>query len=383
MQNFVYHNPTKLVFGKGTIGQLAELITADLKVLMTYGGGSIKRNGVYDQVKQALKGRQLLEFGGIEPNPRYETLMKAVELCRREQVQFLLAVGGGSVLDGTKFIAVATFYEQGDPWDILLKRATPTRALPIGCVLTLPATGSESNPFAVISRDSTREKLAFSSPLVYPTFSIIDPQTHYSLPRRHVQNGIADAFVHVMEQYVTYPADAPLQDRFAEGIARTLIEYGPKALQYPRNYNVRATVALCCTLALNGLIGCGVPQDWTTHLIGHELTAFYGLDHAQTLVVVLPAVWRHQKRAKRQKLEQLAERVWDIKKAKDKAEAAIRKTEEFFRSALGMKTRLTEYGIGPEKFEEIAARFDTRGLKLGERKSIGRKQVVEILKLSL
>lgn len=383
MQNFVYCNPTKLVFGKGTISQLAELIPADLKVLMTYGGGSIKRNGVYDQVVRALKGRQLLEFGGIEPNPRYETLMKAVELCRRERIQFLLAVGGGSVLDGTKFIAVATFYDTGDPWDILSKHATPTRAIPIGCVLTLPATGSESNSFAVISRDSTREKLAFSSQLVYPAFAIIDPETHYSLPRRQIQNGIADAFVHVMEQYLTYPADAPVQDRFAEGIARTLIEYGPKALRQPHNYNVRATVALCSTLALNGLIGCGVPQDWTTHLIGHELTAFYGLDHGQTLVVLLPAVWRHQKRAKRKKLEQLAERVWDIKKSKDKAEAAIRKTEEFFSSSLGMKTRLSEYGIGPEKFEEIAARFDTRGLKLGEHKVIGQKQVLEILKLSL
>jgi len=383
MENFVYQNPTKLVFGKGTIAKVAELIPIESKVLMTYGGGSIKRNGVYEQVVRALKGRPLLEFGGIEPNPRYETLMKAVELCRREHVRFLLAVGGGSVLDGTKFIAVATFYDAGDPWDILSKHATPTRALPIGCVLTLPATGSESNPFAVISRESTCEKLAFSSPLVYPTFSIIDPETHYSLPRRQVQNGIADAFVHVMEQYLTYPANAPVQDRFAEAIARTLIEYGPKALRQPRNYNVRAAVALCSTLALNGLIGCGVPQDWTTHLIGHELTAFYGLDHGQTLVVLLPAVWRHQKRLKRKKLEQLAERVWDIKNAKDKAEAAIRQTEEFFRSALGMKTRLSEYGIGPEKFQQIAARFDARGQKLGEHKAIGAKQVVEILKLSL
>ncbi|MCS7336614.1 MAG: iron-containing alcohol dehydrogenase [Verrucomicrobiae bacterium] len=383
MQNFVYHNPTKLVFGKGTIAQLSDLVPTGLKVLMTYGGGSIKRNGVYDQVKAALKGRDLIEFGGIEPNPRYETLMKAVEVCRREKVEFLLAVGGGSVLDGTKFIAVAAFYEAGDPWDILAKNAKPTRALPIGCVLTLPATGSESNPIAVISREATREKLAFSTPLVYPTFSIIDPETHYSLPRRQVQNGIADAFVHVMEQYLTYPADAPVQDRLAEGIARTLIEYGPKVLRQPRNYNARAAIALCSTLALNGLIGCGVPQDWTTHLIGHELTAFYGLDHAQTLVILLPAVWRHQKRAKRKKLEQYAERVWEVKRAKDKAEAAIRKTEEFFRTGLGMKTRLSECGVGTERFEEIAARIEARGLRLGEHKSIGRKEIVEILKLSL
>ncbi len=382
MQNFVYHNPTKLVFGKGTISQLAELVPADQKVLITYGGGSIKRNGVYEQVIQALKGKQVLEFGGIEPNPRYETLMKAVELCKREQVGFLLAVGGGSVLDGTKFVAVAVYYDAGDPWDILAKKAKPTRALPIGCVLTLPATGSESNMNAVISRDSTREKLAFASPLVYPVFAVIDPETHYSLPRRYIQNGIADAFVHVMEQYVTYPADAPLQDGLAEAIARTLVEHGPKALRQPRNYSVRATLAFCTTLALNGLIGCGVPQDWSTHLIGHELTAFYGLDHAQTLVVVLPAVWRHQKRGKRKKLEKLAERVWGVKSARDKAEAAIRKTEQFFKS-LGMKTRLSEYGIGPERFQEIAARFDARGLKLGERQAIGAKQVLEILRLCL
>ncbi len=382
MQNFEFYNPTRIVFGKGTIQRVAELIPQGKKILMTYGGGSIKRIGVYDQIKQALKGRDLLEFGGIEPNPRYETLMKAVEICRRENVEFLLAVGGGSVLDGTKFIAVATYFEGGEPWDILAKKVAPTRAIPLGCVLTLSATGSESNPFAVISREATSEKLAFSSALVYPAFSIIDPEVQYSLPKRQIQNGIVDAFVHVMEQYVTYPVNAPLQDRFAEAIAKTLVEYGPRALRQPRNYNVRAVVCYCTTMALNGLIGCGVPQDWTTHMIGHELTAFYGLDHGQTLVIVLPAVWRHQKRGKQKKLEQLAERVWGIRKARDKAEAAIKKTEEFFRS-LGMKTRLSELGIGSEKFDEIAARFEGRGVKLGERQKIGPKEVREILELCL
>lgn len=382
MQNFTYRNPTKLVFGKGTIAQLAELVPVNQRILLTYGGGSIKKNGVYDQVLKALKGRTLLEFGGIEPNPRYETLMKAVDICRREEVDFLLAAGGGSVLDGTKFIAVAVFYDAGDPWNILAKHAAPARAMPIGCVLTLPATGSESNAFAVISRQATREKLAFSSPLVYPRFAVLDPETNYTLSRRQVQNGIADAFVHVMEQYLTYPACAPLQDRQAEAIARTLVEEGPKALRQPRNYDVRASLVWCATQGLNGLIGCGVPQDWATHMIGHELTALYGLDHAQTLVVVLPGVWKHQKRAKQKKLAQLAERVWGVKSGKDKAAAAIQKTEAFFRS-LGMKTRLSEYGIGSEKFEEIASRLGAHGVKLGERQSIGQKQVVQILNLCL
>ena len=377
MQNFTYYNPTKLVFGRGTIGQLRDLIPAGKRILMTYGGGSIKANGVHAQVKRALRGRRVLEFGGIEPNPRYETLMKAVAVCGREQVNFLLSVGGGSVLDGTKFIAAAALYRAGDPWDILAKHAPVKEAVPLGCVITLPATGSESNMFAVISRKSTREKLAFSNPCVFPQFSILDPVTNYSLPRRQVQNGIADAFVHVIEQYLTYPADAPLQDRQAEAILKTLIEEGPRVLQRPRDYAARANLVWCATQALNGLIGCGVPQDWTTHMIGHELTAFYGLDHAQTLVVVLPAVWKHQQKAKARKLIQYAERVWGVKRG-DKAALAIRKTEAFFRS-LGMKTRLSEHGIGPERFAEIAARFDVRGIKLGERQRIGSRQVRKIL----
>ena len=381
MQNFTYHNPTKLVFGRGTIVQLRDLIPAGKRILMTYGGGSIKANGVYDQVKRALRGRRLLEFGGIEPNPRYETLMKAVAVCRREQVDFLLSVGGGSVLDGTKFIALAARYQRGDPWDILSKHAPANQALPLGCVLTLPATGSESNMFAVISRESTREKLAFANPCVFPQFSVLDPATNFSLPRRQVQNGIADAFVHVIEQYLTYPADAPLQDRQAEAILKTLIEEGPRVLQRPRDYNARANLVWCATQALNGLIGCGVPQDWTTHMIGHELTAFYGLDHAQTLTLVLPAVWKHQKKAKMKKLVQYAERVWGVETG-DKAGLAIQKTETFFRS-LGMRTRLSEYGIEPGDFTELAARFDERGIKLGERQRIGSRQVRQILEWCL
>ncbi len=379
MNNFTYFNPVKVVFGKGTINQLAELVPAGRKILVTYGGGSIKQNGVYDQVKNALKGRDWVEFGGIEPNPRYETLMKSVALCREEGIGFLLSVGGGSVLDGTKFIALAVNYAQGDPWDILAKQAPAELALPLGCVLTLPATGSEMNCFSVISRDSTQEKLAFSNPAVFPRFSILDPETTISLPVRQTMNGIADAFAHVMEQYMTFPCEAPLQDRQAEAILSTLIEYGPQVLQQPGNYQFRSNIMWAATQALNGIISCGVPQDWTTHMIGHELTAFYGLDHAQTLVVVMPAVWKHQKARKALKLSQYAERIWGTK-GSDSAGQAIEKTEQFFRS-LGMKTRLSEYGITAERFEQIGQRFASRGLKLGEHEAIGKTEVIEILDL--
>lgn len=380
MQNFTFCNPVKIVFGKGSIKQLGGLVPAGLKILMTYGSGSIKKNGVYDQVKKALSDYSVIEFGGIQPNPRYETLMKAVEICRQEGIGFLLSVGGGSVLDGTKFISMATYYKSGDPWDILAKSAPVAKALPIGCVLTLPATGSEMNMFSVISRDSTQEKLGFGNPAVFPQFSILDPETTISLSVQQTRNGVVDAFVHVMEQYMTYPADAALQDRQSEALLLALLDEGPKVLNKPRDLAVRANIMWVAAQSLNGLIACGVPQDWTTHMIGHELTAFYGLDHAKTLAVVMPAVWKHQKKAKAAKLEQYAERVLKLAPSEDTAGQAIAKTEEFFRN-LGMKIRLSEYGIGSERFHEIGARFERRGIKLGEHGNIGRKEVVEILDL--
>lgn len=381
MNNFIYHNPVKIVFGKGTINELSELIPKDSRILMTYGRGSIKKNGVYEQVKNALKGFDLIEFGGIEPNPRYETLMKAVDICKKSNIDFLLSVGGGSVLDGTKFISAATFYEDGDPWDILSKSAEPKKALPLGSVLTLPATGSEMNMYAVISRDSTKEKLAFGHPLVYPKFSILDPETTFSLSEWQTANGIVDAYVHVMEQYMTYPVNAKLQDRMAEAVIMTLIEEGSKALKNPNDYDVRANLMWSATVALNGLIRCGVPEDWTTHSIGHELTAFYGLDHARTLAIVLFGVWKHQKKAKEEKLKQYAKRIWNVE-GNDAADKAIELTEQFFRS-LGMKTKLKENGIGTERFEEIANRFEKRNQRLGEHHNIGKKEVIEILELCL
>lgn len=379
MKNFTYHNPVTIVFGKGSIAKLPSFIPAGARILMTYGQGSIKKNGVYDQVKQALNTFSVEEFSGIEPNPRYETLMKAVEICRTKQVDFLLAVGGGSVLDGTKFIAAAAKYKSGDPWEFLTGKAQPKEALPLGSVLTLPATGSEMNIYAVISRESTKEKYGFGSPLLYPKFSILDPETTYSLPPRQVANGIVDTFVHVMEQYMTYPIGAHTQDHLAEGIILSLLEDGPKALKEPTNYAVRANIMWSATVALNGLIGCGVPQDWATHAIGHELTAFFGLDHGQTLAIVLPAVWRHQKQAKEEKLKLFAQRVWKYE-GPNAATVAIEKTEEFFRS-LGVKTRLHEYGVDESLLKEIAHRFTVRNERLGEHQSIGEKEILEILEL--
>jgi NADP-dependent alcohol dehydrogenase len=381
MENFTYRNPVEIVFGRGTIAKLPKLAPSAGKILMTYGGGSIKSNGVYDKVRDALSGRTVMEFAGIEPNPRYETLMRAVALARQEKIDFVLAVGGGSVLDGTKFIAAAVPYPGVDPWDFVVRKANVERAVAWGCVLTLPATGSEMNSFAVISRDSTREKRAFGSPHVYPVFSILDPETTYSLPERQTINGIVDAFVHVMEQYATHGVGAALQERQAEAILRTLIEAGPIVLREPRNYEARATIMWCATLALNGLIGAGVPQDWTTHDIGHELTALYGLDHAQTLAVVLPGVLSHQMHRKQERLAQFATRVFGAATGNEaeRAKAAIEKTEGFFNS-LGMKTRLRDYDVPGDSAEKVGRRFERRE-RLGEWGDVGPAEVQAILAL--
>jgi len=378
MQNFVYRNPTEIIFGRGTISEIASRVPASGPVLFVYGGGSIKRNGVYDQVRSALKSYDLVEFGGIEANPVYETCLRAVEVVKARQARFILAVGGGSVLDAAKFIAAATCFTGPDPWEILRTQGENVKAaLPVGTVLTLPATGSESNGGAVISRRATQEKLHFISNLVFPVFSVLDPETTFTLPQKQVRNGIADAFVHVMEQYLTYPASAPLQDRLAEAVLQTLIEVGPVTLAKPKDYEARATFMWSATLALNTLIGCGVPQDWSTHMIGHELTAFYGLDHAETLAVVLPGTWRHKLAQKRAKLVQYGRRVWNV----SSAEEAIEKTEAFFRS-LGLPTLLSEYKIrGTEAAEKVRARFAERRAVFGEHADIGAEDAARILEL--
>ncbi|MEL3920844.1 alcohol dehydrogenase [Aeromonas enteropelogenes] len=370
MNNFTLHTPTKVLFGKGQIAQLREQLPADARVLITYGGGSVVRSGLLAQIRTELVGMTLFEFGGIEPNPAYETLMGAVELARAEKVDFLLAVGGGSVLDGTKFIAAATPYDPArDPWHILETVGSEVRsAIPLGTVLTLPATGSEMNMGAVITRKRTGDKQHFFSPFVMPRFAVLDPVLTYTLPARQVANGVVDAFIHILEQYLTYPVYAKVQDRFAEGLLLTLIEEGPKALTEPENYDVRANIMWSATMALNGLIGAGVPHDWATHMLGHELTALYGLDHAQTLAVVLPALLEAKREQKHAKLLQYAERVWDLREGREaeRIDGAIAATRDFF-TRMGLKTRLRDYDLGSLDIDALLGKLAEHGMtRLGE-----------------
>jgi len=368
MLNFEFHNPTRIVFGKDSVASLDKHIPQDARVLVLYGGQSAERNGTLAEVRKALGERILQEFGGIEPNPSFETLMKAVELVRNERIDFLLAVGGGSVIDGTKFVAAAAHFE-GDPWQILASfGAAVQSALPLGVVLTLSATGSEMNSGSVVTRKETHTKAFFNSPQVFPQFSILDPTKTYTLPARQLANGVVDAFVHVVEQYLTFPVEARVQDRFAEGLMQTLIEMGPKVVHEPADYDSRANLMWAAAMALNGLIAAGVPQDWATHLVGHELTALHGMDHAQTLAVLLPSMLRLRRGGKHAKLLQYAERVWHITEGAEEAriELAIQKTQDFFES-LGVSTRLSGYGIGAEAIDALVAALETHGMVgLGE-----------------
>jgi len=387
MKNFQFVNPTKIIFGDGEIVQLAKEIPAGSKVLVLYGGGSVKKTGLLESIKVVLSNYQIGEFGGIEPNPTYETLMQAVQLIRKEGYDFLLAVGGGSVIDGTKFIAAATLFTQGeDPWRFIVERLPISEALPFGTVLTLPATGSEMNNGAVITRKELQAKIPFMSPAVFPRFSILDPRYTYTLPKKQIGNGVVDAFVHVMEQYMTYPANGRVQDRFSEGLLLTLVEEGPTALQDPENYNVRANLMWTATLALNGLIGSGVPQDWSTHMVGHEITALYGLDHAQTLAIVLPSMLEVMKTEKIEKLLQYGERIWNLAPdlpPAEKSRLAIEKTRKFF-EAMGVNTRFSDYGLGQEVIEKIIASLESHGMvKLGEKGTVTPEVVRQVLKLSL
>ena len=380
MYNFEYKNPVKIIFGKETISSVSDQIPSDNKILLLYGGGSIKRTGVYDQVKEALRNFDVIEFEGIEANPHYETCMEAVKVIKKEKIDYLLSVGGGSVLDATKFIAAAVHFEGDDPWDILSKFARVNKAMPIGAILTLPATGSEMNGNSVITRVSLQEKLAFGSPEVMPRFSILDPECVFTLPDRQVANGVVDAFVHVMEQYLTFDVNSPLQDRLAESILTTLIEEGPKIMANRKDYEAAANFMWCATLALNGLIGAGVPQDWATHMIGHELTAYHGIDHARTLAIVLPGVMQIKRKNKREKILQYGERIWGISSGTEdeKIDAAINKTIGFFES-MGIPTTLPEYDVPETTIKKIKDRFEKRGFMLGEKSDIDFNTVEEIL----
>ena len=383
MENFIFQNPVKLIMGKGMIARLAKEIPSDKRIMITFGGGSVKKNGVYDQVKEALKDHFTVEFWGIEPNPAIETLRKAIALGKEEKVDYLLAVGGGSVIDGTKLISAGILYD-GDAWDLVLAGRPVTHTVPLSTVLTLPATGSEMNERAVISRESVHEKLNFMSPLVFPKFAILDPQVTYSLPERQVANGVVDSFIHVVEQYLTYPVNAKVQDYFAEGLMKTIVEEGRKVLQNPNDYDIRANLMWAATNALNCWIGQGVPQDWSSHRMGYALTAQFGLDHAQTLAVILPGVMTYMRKEKAAKLIWMGEVVFGITEgsADEKAQKSIEATEDFFHF-MGLKTRLSDYGIKESDLDALVEPIDRMGWKLGEYGNINSKVAKEILLLRL
>lgn len=387
MNNFELYNPVNYIFGKGQIEKLPQLVPQNTKILLAYGGGSIFKNGVYEQVKTALAGFEIVEFGGIEPNPRFETLLKAVAIIREQHIGFILAVGGGSVIDGVKFISAAVNYT-GNPEEILRQRILfkdCSQVIPFGTVLTLPATGSEMNSGAVVTIEATQEKLVLGGTALHPQFSIVDPTVINSLPKRQLQNGVVDAFTHVMEQYLTFPHDALLQDRFAESILQTLIEIGPSVVENPSDYKLASNFVWCCTMALNGLIQKGVPSDWATHMIGHELTALYEIDHARTLAIIGPNLYRVMFDSKKEKLLQYGKRVWNLSGSDDAiAHEAIAKTVQFFHT-MGMKTRISENTSHPENTAtEIVRRFEERGwLAMGERQNITPEKVREIVEMSM
>jgi alcohol dehydrogenase YqhD (iron-dependent ADH family) len=386
MLNFELSNPTNLIFGKGQIEKIATLIPTEAKILIAYGGGSIFKNGIYDQVKAALLDRNIVEFGGIEPNPHYETLMKAVAVIKEQNIDFILAVGGGSVIDGVKFISAAVHFE-GNPMDILQKRLLIkdlSKVVPFGTVLTIPATGSEMNSGSVITIEATQEKLAFGGSALFPKFSICDPTVIVSLPKRQLQNGVVDAYTHVLEQYLTYPHEGYLQDRISESILQTLIEIGPKVVEDPTDYALASNFMWSCTMALNGLIQKGVPSDWATHMIGHELTALYGIDHARTLAIIGPNLYKVMFETKKAKLAQYGQRIFNLTGSEDEmAKEAINKTVAFFHT-MGMQTQLSNYTQDFDKTADfIAKRFEERGWKgLGEKQNITPEKVREIVTAS-
>ena len=384
MNNFQYYNPVRIVFGEGQIKKLSELVPTDARVLITYGGGSAQRTGTLDEVKNALGAngnREVFEFGGIEANPEFTTLLKAADMVNEHNIDFLLAVGGGSVIDGSKFVAlVSSLTEDGSKdgtvsrekaWDALTSYCKNIdSAIDLGAVLTIPATGSEMNSGGVINYSERQAKLPFGNPLTFPKFSILDPTKTLTLPERQVMNGVADAFVHVMEQYLTYPINAKVQDAFSESLLKILIEEGKAVKADPENLETRKNIMWTATMALNGLIGTGVPQDWTTHMIGHELTSLHAIDHARTLTIVLPSVMRELKDSKKDKLLQYARNVWNITDTDldddTVIETAIVHTENFFRE-LGLPVSLEDAELDKSAIDPIIKQLEAHKMvKLGE-----------------
>lgn len=388
MRNFVFHNPTRIVFGQGRMAEVDALVPPSARVLILVGGASAEKNGTLAAVRQALGARTHATFAGIEPNPHYETALQAVAQIRAGGFDYLLAVGGGSVIDAAKFIAAAALYEGAEPWDLVAQRGRSiARALPIGAVLTLPATGSEMNDGGVLTHRARGHKLSFSSAHCFPQWALLDPTQTYTLPARQLANGVVDAFVHTTEQYLTYPVGGGLQDRFAEGLLLELIDIGPRILAAPAqpDYADRANLMWAASWALNGLIGAGVPQDWATHVIGHEFTALYGIDHGRSLALVLPALLQDQRAAKRAKLLQYAQRVWGLQAGSEdeRISAAIAHTRDFF-EGLGVPTRLSAYGLGAEAVDAVVANLEAHGMvQLGEHRAITPEVVRRILLAAL
>ena len=388
MKNFMFYCPTKEVFGAGEIKQLPELVPADARVMMTYGGGSIKRNGIYDKVKTLLGDRIVVEVGGIEANPDFDTVMKGVEVLKESKANFVLAVGGGSVLDGSKFMVCAATWTETDAYTLLRTPDLQSKAhalCPIGTIMTLPATGSEMNFGGVISCRRLNTKTGFTNRSTQPAFCILDPEFTYSLPHKQVANGLADTFVHIMEQYTCHYMMNPVVDETCEGMLRNLVRYSDKILECEHpDYQARAIYFNLATEALNHTLGKGVVECWGTHFIGHELTVFYGYDHGLTLAIILPRFLKKLIPQRKQKLAQMAERVWMVpregKSDEELSMICIDKCEKWFQS-LGLKTHISENGGDDSHFVEIASRFKT--WFLGPEKLIGEPEVLEILKGSL
>ncbi|MDV2490514.1 MULTISPECIES: iron-containing alcohol dehydrogenase [Campylobacter] len=379
MNNFSFECPTKIVFGKDTIPKLSNLLPENLKILIIFGGGSVRKNGIYEQVKNALNKHNVSEFWGIEPNPKLETCLKAVNLIKRDGIDFLLSVGGGSVLDATKFIAATAKFD-GDPWDIVSKRAYFDKALPLGCVMSLPATGSEMNCVSVISNDSLKIKRSFRNELLYPKFSIIDPKTTFSLPLAQIQNGIVDTFVHILEQYATVDLNTDVQDGFCFAVIKTVIKNAKITINDPQNYDARANLCWAATCALNGWCSVGCTSDWSSHAIGHELSAVYGLDHGLSLAVVTTRLLRYNLEFKKAKLAKMGREVFGLDGDEiSVAKSCIDEIENFFKST-GIATTLTELGMDKACVANlISERFKQRNLIVGEHGNIDYRAAKQIL----
>ncbi|CAG9620988.1 iron-containing alcohol dehydrogenase [Sutcliffiella rhizosphaerae] len=387
MENFTFYNPTKLVFGKGQLNTLPEELESYGKnVLLVYGGGSIKRNGLYNEVMDQLHkaGVTVTELSGVEPNPRLSTVQKGVELCREHSIDFLLAVGGGSVIDCTKAIAAGAKYE-GDVWDIVLRKHIATEALPFGTVLTLAATGSEMNSGSVITNWETNEKYGWGSPVTFPKFSILDPVNTFSVPKDHTVYGIVDMMSHVLEQYFHNSTNTPLQDRMCEGVLTTVMETAPKLLEDMESYEHRETILFNGTIALNGMLQMGYRGDWATHGIEHAVSAIYDIPHAGGLAILFPNWMEHVLDTNVDRFKQLAVRVFGVneKSGSDNEIAleGIRRLREFW-SSLGAPSRLADYDIDDKNIEKMAEHVMSRGA-VGNFKSLAYDDAVAILRASL